>query len=86
MCPGGFVVPAASGAEQIVVNGMSPSNRGSRWANSGMVVEIRPDDFPEYGKHGVLAMIRVTKKIRTAMFSKRKPTTNSSRRNVWWIL
>lgn len=47
MCPGGFVVPAASGEKQVVVNGMSPSNRGSRWANSGMVVEIRPEDFPE---------------------------------------
>jgi len=45
MCPGGFVVPAASGSEQIVVNGMSPSNRGSRWSNSGMVVEIRPEDL-----------------------------------------
>ena len=44
MCPGGFVVPAASGPEQLVVNGMSPSNRGSRWSNSGMVVEIRPED------------------------------------------
>lgn len=40
MCPGGFVVPAASDKEQVVVNGMSPSNRGSVWANSGMVVEI----------------------------------------------
>lgn len=46
MCPGGFVVPAASGPRQVVVNGMSPSNRGSRWANSGMVVEIRPEDYP----------------------------------------
>ena len=45
MCPGGFVVPAASGSEQIVVNGMSPSNRGGRWSNSGMVVEIRPEDI-----------------------------------------
>ena len=44
MCPGGFVVPAASGPEQVVVNGMSPSNRGSKWSNSGMVVEIRPED------------------------------------------
>ena len=44
MCPGGFVVPSASGAEQVVVNGMSPSTRGSRWANSAMVVEIRPED------------------------------------------
>lgn len=45
MCPGGFVVPAASGPQQIVVNGMSPSNRGSKWSNSGMVVEIRPEDL-----------------------------------------
>ena len=45
MCPGGFIVPAASGAEQVVVNGMSPSNRGSRWSNSGMVVEIQPEDL-----------------------------------------
>lgn len=45
MCPGGFVVPAASGPQQIVVNGMSPSNRSSRWSNSGMVVELRPEDL-----------------------------------------
>ena len=45
MCPGGAVVPAASGPEQIVVNGMSASHRGSRWSNSGMVVEIRPEDI-----------------------------------------
>ena len=45
MCPGGFIVPAASGPEQVVVNGMSPSNRGSRWSNSGMVVEIQPEDL-----------------------------------------
>ncbi|MDO4770661.1 NAD(P)/FAD-dependent oxidoreductase [Porphyromonas sp.] len=44
MCPGGFVVPAASDLKQVVVNGMSPANRGSRWSNSGMVVEIRPED------------------------------------------
>lgn len=45
MCPGGFVVPAASGPHQLVVNGMSPSNRGTKWSNSGMVVEIRPKDL-----------------------------------------
>lgn len=52
MCPGGFVVPAASGPEQLVVNGMSPSNRGSRWSNSGMVVELRPEDMPALGMQG----------------------------------
>ncbi|MDR0891970.1 MAG: FAD-binding protein [Mediterranea sp.] len=45
MCPGGVVVPAASGPEQVVVNGMSASNRGSKWSNAGMVVEIRPEDL-----------------------------------------
>jgi len=45
MCPGGFVVPAASGPEQVVVNGMSPSNRGSRWANAGLVVEFHQEDL-----------------------------------------
>lgn len=45
MCPGGFVVPAASGPHQLVVNGMSPSNRGTKWSNSGMVVETRPEDL-----------------------------------------
>ena len=44
MCPGGFVIPAATDKEQIVVNGMSPASRGTAWSNSGMVVEIRPED------------------------------------------
>ena len=45
MCPGGFVIPAATDKEQIVVNGMSPSNRGGQWSNSGMVVETRAEDI-----------------------------------------
>lgn len=45
MCPGGFVIPAATDKEQIVVNGMSPASRGTQWSNSGMVVEIRPEDI-----------------------------------------
>ena len=45
MCPGGFVIPAATGPEQIVVNGMSPSNRGGQWSNSGMVVETQAEDI-----------------------------------------
>ena len=44
MCPGGFVIPAATDKGQIVVNGMSPANRGTAWSNSGMVVEVRPED------------------------------------------
>lgn len=45
MCPGGFIVPAATDAEQVVVNGMSPANRGSKWSNSGMVVETQMSDL-----------------------------------------
>ena len=45
MCPGGFVIPAATDKQQIVVNGMSPANRGTAWSNSGMVVEVRPEDL-----------------------------------------
>lgn len=54
MCPGGFVIPAATGPRQIVVNGMSPSNRGTQWSNSGMVVEMRPEDV---SGDGVLRML-----------------------------
>ncbi|MGL4292730.1 MAG: NAD(P)/FAD-dependent oxidoreductase [Bacteroidales bacterium] len=58
MCPGGVVVPAASGPKQIVVNGMSSSSRGSKWANSGMVVEVRPEDLPDYAQYGNLCMMK----------------------------
>ena len=68
MCPGGFIVPAASGPNQLVVNGMSPSNRGSRWANSGMVVEIRPEDIPGYEVHDVLAGIKFQEEIEYQCF------------------
>ncbi|WP_102408340.1 NAD(P)/FAD-dependent oxidoreductase [Parabacteroides bouchesdurhonensis] len=63
MCPGGFVVPAASGPKQVVVNGMSPSNRGSRWANSGMVVEIHPEDFPEFAPYKELALMKFQEQL-----------------------
>ena len=54
MCPGGFVIPAATGSEQLVVNGMSPSNRGTAWSNSGMVVETHPEDIAQFViDHGI---------------------------------
>ena len=56
MCPGGFVVPAASGPRQTVVNGMSPCNRGSKWSNSGMVVELHPEDLEEKSLAGFMAV------------------------------
>lgn len=58
MCPGGFVVPSASAPNQVVVNGMSPSLRGSVWANTGMVVEIRPEDLPQYAAYKEFSVMR----------------------------
>lgn len=58
MCPGGFIVPAATSNEEIVVNGMSPSRRNSPWANSGIVVEIQPGDIPKEFNKDVLSGMR----------------------------
>ena len=54
MCPGGFIVPAATNAGEIVVNGMSPSKRNSVYANSGIVVEVKDEDLKPFEKHGPL--------------------------------
>ena len=48
MCPGGFVVPSASGPDEIVVNGMSAAARNSKWSNAAIVVETRPEDIPAH--------------------------------------
>ena len=59
MCPGGFIVPAMTDAQQTVVNGMSPSGRNSAFANSGLVTEIRLEDFEHLrAEHGELAGLR----------------------------
>jgi uncharacterized FAD-dependent dehydrogenase len=58
MCPGGFIVPAATAPGEIVVNGMSPSRRDSTYANSGIVVSVETSDFKEYEKFGALAGMR----------------------------
>ena len=62
MCPGGFVIPAATGKEQIVVNGMSPASRGTAWSNSGMVVEVRPEDVGGDGDD-VLKVMRLQEEL-----------------------
>lgn len=58
MCPGGVVVPASTAPRQVVVNGMSASRRGSKWANSGMVVEVRPEDLTDYAEHEELCVLK----------------------------
>jgi len=68
MCPGGVIIPAASAPGEMVVNGMSPSNRGTRWANSGMVVEVLPEDLPEYDEYGALKMMHFQQDIERRFF------------------
>ncbi|MDE6000435.1 MAG: FAD-dependent monooxygenase [Bacteroidaceae bacterium] len=75
MCPGGTVVPAASGPQQLVVNGMSNSQRNSPWSNSGMVVELHVEDLQERSllelppvpcidvKGGALAMMELQERL-----------------------
>lgn len=66
MCPGGFIVPAATENDEVVVNGMSLARRDSPFANSGMVVTIEPEDTKEFQKeHGVLAGIAFQKHLET---------------------
>ena len=71
MCPGGFVIPAATGPEQLVVNGMSPSNRGTAWSNSGMVVETHPEDIAPFVKdhQAVLEEIELRRQEDSSLFT-----------------
>ena len=68
MCPGGILVPAATAEGELVLNGMSNSQRNSKWANSGVVVQIEPEDFPEYAQYGALALLRFQQDIEKKMF------------------
>lgn len=71
MCPGGFVIPAATGPEQLVVNGMSPSNRGTAWSNSGMVVETHPEDVAPFVQdhQAVLEEIELRRQEDSSLFT-----------------
>ncbi len=67
MCPGGFIVPAMTSDGECVVNGMSPSNRGSKFANSGLVTEIRLEDFAHLREEwGELAGLRFQQELELA--------------------
>ena len=70
MCPGGFIVPAATANEEVVVNGMSPSKRNNLFANSGIVVEINADeDLKKYEKYGVLKGLQFQKDLERLAFT-----------------
>lgn len=77
MCPGGVVVPAPSAPGESVVNGMSASARASRWANSGMVVEIRPEDFTEYSDMGPLRLLELQKCLERKFFEESGNSLNA---------
>ncbi len=70
MCPGGFIVPAATANGEIVVNGMSPSKRNNKYANSGIVVEINAEkDLYKYEKFGVLKGLEFQKDLEKMAFN-----------------
>lgn len=58
MCPGGFIVPSATSKGEVVVNGMSPSRRNSKYANSGIVVSVDETDWQQFAEHGPLAGLK----------------------------
>lgn len=70
MCPGGFIVPAATSQGECVVNGMSPSGRNNRFSNSGIVTEVRSEDLEDYKKHfGVLAGLQFQAQLESLAFA-----------------
>ncbi|MFV0573144.1 MAG: NAD(P)/FAD-dependent oxidoreductase [Xanthomarina gelatinilytica] len=70
MCPGGFIVPAATANSEVVVNGMSPSRRNNQFANSGIVVELNAaKDFPKYEHFGVLKALQYQKDLERLAFT-----------------
>ena len=69
MCPGGIMVPAATAPGEMVINGMSPTKRNTRFANSGMVVEIRPEDLNEFRHLGAFAGLAFQRQIEQLCFT-----------------
>ncbi len=66
MCPGGFIVPAATSPGEVVVNGMSPSRRDSKYANSGIVVAVNENDLKNYNHLGPLSALRFQAEVEQA--------------------
>ena len=69
MCPGGILVPSCSAAGEVVLNGMSNSQRNSRWANAGIVCSVEPGDVPEYDKYGVFALLEFQEAVERRMYA-----------------
>ncbi len=77
MCPGGVIVPAATSPDGLVVNGMSASARAGQWANSGMVVEVHPGDFPEYAHYGSLQLMALQEDLERSFYREGGCTLNA---------
>ena len=67
-CPGGILVPSATGPGETVLNGMSNSARNSRWANAGVVVSVEPEDIPEYSRYGALSLLHFQMDVEKRMY------------------
>jgi len=87
MCPGGFIVPAATAEGEVVVNGMSPSRRNNKFANSGIVVELDIDkDFKRYEKYGALKGLEFQKDLeKIAFFAGGRTQTAPAQRLVDFV-
>lgn len=77
MCPGGFIIPAATEPGQLVVNGMSPASRGTKWANSGMVVEVLPEDLGDYDQFAELKVMKFQEDVEKRFSEDSKGTQNA---------
>ncbi|MBR6269200.1 MAG: FAD-binding protein [Bacteroidales bacterium] len=69
MCPGGILVPSATAPGEVVLNGMSNSDRSSKWANAGIVCQVEPGDIPEYDRYGVFALLDFQRDVEQKMFA-----------------
>jgi hypothetical protein len=87
MCPGGFIVPAATESGEVVVNGMSPSRRNNKFANSGIVVELDIDkDFAKYEQFGALKGLEFQKDLeKIAFFAGGRTQTAPAQRLVDFV-
>jgi hypothetical protein len=83
MCPGGVIVPSPTGPKQSVVNGMSSSARNSKWANSGMVVEVHPEDFPEFADQGPLSILALQESMEANFYAASGNTLNAPAQRMY---
>lgn len=69
MCPGGILVPSVSAPGEVVLNGMSNSQRNSKWANAGIVCSVEPGDVPDYDKYGIFALLEFQEAVERRMYA-----------------